>query len=194
MIPAAMADDPAALFERCAPKLREVAKRDAARPTWGVLLGPSGVGKTSCAAALALAWLAHHDYPLTPIEPAKPAYTPQGGHYEVAAKLPRHLAWVDAFELAMAERRYKLGTEEPLIIQAATRAAWTIIDDVGHERDTAALLLVLQRRYSSNRPTLITTGLKQQQLVEHIGAAMIRRAATCAGEAGVLVDCHGGAA
>lgn len=192
MIPGEFADDPDALLKRATPKLQALGAdiSEGAGPTHGLLLGPTGCGKTSTAAALALRWLSFNGYGLLPIDPGGPGYSVEGGHYERPPKVPKYLAWVDAYELAMSERRYKLGTEEPLLIRAASGAMWTIIDDVGLERDTSALMLVLQRRYANGRPTLLTSGRTPAELAEFMGAAMVRRVMTCKGVGGALVNCH----
>ncbi len=99
--------------------------------------------------------------------------------------------WIRAVDLATAERRHGLGSGvAPEILQARHSRA-LVIDDVGHEKDTAALYDALDYRYILGLPTIVTTGMTTEQLTVHISAATVRRITQQTHQKGVLVvDCH----
>lgn len=171
-IPAAYQGPPKALLERAPFRLRRAVEAVAADVRYGALfLGPSGCGKSSAAAWAVRRWRAHN-----------------GPNADMAGTV----AWLDALEATDAERRYRLGSGDPEDLAEAYRADWLVLDDVGLTCSATLVQLVLARRYQACLPTIVTTGLERGQLVQHIGAATVRRIVEFEGRAGVMVDCHGG--
>lgn len=172
-IPSAYQGRPEALLDRCAERLRKAVICMPASQRYGALfLGPSGCGKSSAAAWAVRRWRAS-------------AGAPAGR---------QALAWLDAIDATDAERRYRLGSGEPELLTSACRAEWLVVDDVGLSTSVQLVQLVLARRYQSGLPTIVTTGLEREQLVQHVGAATVRRMVEFQGRAGQLVDCHRGGA
>lgn len=169
-LPSAYRGHPQALLARCHPLLRAEVERRRSAAYGGLFLGPSGCGKSSAAAWAIRCWRAarHRD--------GKPYST----------------GWVDALELTDAERRYKLGTGTPAILDTAYTADWLVLDDVGTTASTTLIQLILSSRYRDCKPTLVTSGLEVSQLVAHIGSATVRRIIEHEGQGGPFVDCHQG--
>jgi DNA replication protein DnaC len=111
-----------------------------------ILLGPTGVGKTS-----AMRWIAL-------------AVGPRA--YEIRAS-----------RLGSAPRRHPLGEGDAPEIVRARSARVLCLDDVGteEERDIGTLQEVIDHRYIAGLATIVTTGLRQKELSEHLGAAYVRR-------------------
>jgi hypothetical protein len=134
-----------------------------------LLLGPTGCGKTSAAEYLALC-------------------------------VPGRTQHLRARDLANAERRHPIGQGISPELRGAKAAAQLVLDDVGCEgSDVAALQDVLDARYSTGRPVIVTTGLTMQELTNHIGSAYVRRiidqhAPTGNDDDGewpvLVIDCH----
>lgn len=84
---------------------------------------------------------------------------------------------IHARELASSERRHGLGEGYPPEIRDARSVRVLYLDDIGTEeqRDLGALQFVLNHRYESGLATVATSGLTQEQLTAHIGAAYSRR-------------------
>jgi DNA replication protein DnaC len=145
-------------------------------PTGLVLLGPSGCGKSSAAAY------------------AVQRYQARGPRRQsdwLGKSSAPEIVWLDALEATDEERRYRLGTGDPDWMQRAERADWLVIDDVGTTTSPTVVQLVLAHRYQTCRPTIMTSGLSQEALTEHIGAATVRRVLETGGLGGLLVNCHG---
>lgn len=171
-IPKAYQGDHPALLARLGFKLKRAVESSPSDTRYGALfLGPSGCGKSSAAAWLLRRWR---------------AWSAGQKHGPVA------IAWLDALEATDAERRYRLGSGDPEDLAEAYRADWLVLDDVGLTCSATLVQLVLARRYQACLPTIVTTGLERGQLVQHIGAATVRRIVEFEGRAGVMVDCHGG--
>lgn len=87
--------------------------------------------------------------------------------------------FIHARELASAERRHSLGAGYAPEIARAREARVLYIDDVGAEeqRDVGVLQEVIDHRYRKGLATFVTTGLRQSELQDRIGAAYIRRLA-----------------
>lgn len=170
-IPDAYRGQPGPLLDRCSDKIRRAVTTMAASQRYGALLmGPSGCGKSSAAAWAVRRWRAAAS----------------------AERKRARLGWLDAIEATDAERRYRLGSGDPEFLAEAYRVEWLVIDDVGMTTSVTLVQLVLARRYQACLPTIVTTGLERDQLVNHIGAATVRRIVEFEGRAGVMVDCHRG--
>lgn len=170
-IPQAYQVPPAELLARpgVAPKLRAtIARLDASARFGALLLGPSGCGKSSIAAWALRRWRAARA---------------EAGECVT-------LAWLDALEATDAERRYRLGSGDPEHLAEAYRADWLVLDDVGLTSSVTLVQLVLARRYAARLPTIVTSGLRESELVQHIGGATVRRVVEFEGKGGPLVDCH----
>jgi hypothetical protein len=85
--------------------------------------------------------------------------------------------WCYAREIAGCERHYPLGEGSPPAFERAASASVLYLDDLGTEdaRDVAVIQHLLERRYSAQRPVVITTGLTRPQLTDRYGAATVRR-------------------
>jgi hypothetical protein len=84
---------------------------------------------------------------------------------------------VHARELASSERRHGLGEGYPPELERARRERVLYLDDVGAEepRDLGALQFLLDARYSRGLAIVATSGLKEQELLAHLGAPYLRR-------------------
>lgn len=129
---------------------------------WGqgnlLLIGRTGDGKSTACALLFRALLAHG--------------VRQGG---AAWENARFMAWFGAADLADATREHPLGRGEAPETQQACRARLLFLDDAGLDIDPATCSLVLDERYRSERPTIITSGRTEEELIAHYGAAFVRR-------------------
>lgn len=145
---------------------RRVGQKDFLRAAlswrWGhgnlLLLGRTGDGKSTACALLFRALLAHG--------------VRHGGE---AWENARFMAWFGAADLADATREHPLGRGEAPETQQACRARLLFLDDAGLDIDPATCSLVLDERYRCERPTIITSGRSEEQLIAHYGAAFVRR-------------------
>lgn len=164
-------------------------------PFGALIIGPTGCGKSTAAAALLRRWqqrtwreraklevLKNHEEGTEGFERALQEAT----HYSRQPKI----GWLDAIELTDQERRYKLGSGEPKALADAQNAEWLCLDDVGLSTSPALVQLILAKRYQWCKATIVTSGLTAEALSAHIGAATVRRIVECKGEAGLFVDCH----
>lgn len=137
-----------------------------------LLLGPSGVGKTS---AIAMALRRYRDGLVETVlrEP---------GNNAACESLRRFgFLWVTASEITRAIQQHRLGSggESPLV-ERAVRTPILVIDELGPEptRYSGELFDIVDRRYSdrSKKPTIATSGLASSgAYVERYGDAMQRR-------------------
>lgn len=173
-IPENYRDEPRALLARATQALRDAAAGTASPERFGALLmGPTGAGKSSVAAWLLRRWEAHARQQV-----------PSGNGRD-----PR-VAWLDALDATDGERRYRLGSGDPEDLERSYRADWLVLDDVGKSCSPTLLQQILARRYASQRPTIVTTGLTPDELTAHIGAATVRRIVEFKGQPGLLVNAH----
>ena len=139
-----LADKRAKLEPRIKPFLLDRIRK---QPTpCALLLGPTGVGKTS-----AMRWLAL-------------AVGPRA--YEIRAS-----------RLGSAPGRHPLGGGDAAEIVRARSARVLCLDDVGteEERYIGIIQEVIDYRYSEGLATITTSGLRQEELAERLGAAYTRR-------------------
>jgi hypothetical protein len=129
---------------------------------WGqgnlLLLGQTGSGKSTAVAILYRALLAHG--------------VRHGGQ---AWENARFMAWFGAAELAEAAKEHPFGKGEAPETRHACRARLLVLDDAGLDTDPAVCSLVLDERYQCERPTIITSGRSEAELIAHYGAAFVRR-------------------
>jgi len=129
---------------------------------WGqgnlLLLGQTGSGKSTAVAILYRALLAHG--------------VRHGGEAWESASF---MAWFGAAELAEAAKEHPFGKGEAPETRHACRARLLILDDAGLDTDPAVCSLVLDERYQCERPTIITSGRSESELIVHYGAAFVRR-------------------
>jgi DNA replication protein DnaC len=130
--------------------------------TWGsanmLLLAPTGAGKTTACAILFRALLKHG--------------VRHGGE---AWERARFMAWYSAADLLEAAQQHPRGKGEAPETQRACRARLLILDDAGWDRDPSVVSLVLEERYRGGRPTIVSSGKTEDELVAHYGAAVVRR-------------------
>ncbi len=98
------------------------------------------------------------------------------------------MRWAHAAMLSTARKRHRLGRDEAPIIDEACTASILVLDDLGWERDgdNTAIGDVLNQRYESELPTIITSGLTQDELLEHYGDAVFRKAFDAGGEGRIV--------
>ena len=100
--------------------------------------------------------------------------------------------WVKAEQLSVCEREHRLGDGEPEAVRVASDASRLVLDDIRAGQEVTALWRVLDRRYDAGLPTIATTGLTRAGLLEHLGAAGLRRLTEqFSGHPVLIVDCHG---
>lgn len=161
------------LMTRCSGLIRARLGKLGTPTLSALLLGPTGVGKTS-----AVAWLLGRS--LAEFEQS------DGERFAQAPGL----LWATATDVALSDRRHPLGAEQPPLVKLAISATALVLDDVGLE-PAGVLWEVLQARYYQRRPTLATTGLTKRQLSDHLGAAGVRRLTDQhAGYPVLVVDAH----
>ena len=133
----------------------ERARRLTAAGGGAVLVGPSGMGKTS----LAVAMLRDLHTRATPFERA------QG------------FLFVSAYDLAVARSQTKLGDGEAEIVDRAMRATAIVLDDLGTEQDRygSAVADVIHRRHDYDAVTIATTGFGQEAITSRYGTQVARR-------------------
>jgi hypothetical protein len=153
------------------------------RPFW-TLRGPTGAGKTSivCAALTALceagiaAWLS---VPL-------PGSRRQAASEPAAVRIARGARFIPAISLLPPQDP---GDDRPAMFGAALRATVLFLDDLGKElsarEDVAVSALraaktreLIEERWYARRPTVITTALKDEDLLKVYDGGTFRRFAT----------------
>lgn len=89
--------------------------------------------------------------------------------------------FVSGPELAGARKRWGLGSESRLVTEAC-EAGLLILDELGFEPASEEVFFVIDGRYRSGAPTIVTTGLpiesrdpKVETFVKRYGAALLRR-------------------
>jgi DNA replication protein DnaC len=99
------------------------------------------------------------------------------------------MAWFEAKELLDASRAYPLGKGDvPEVIEACA-ASVLFFDEIGWERDPEVASLVLNERYKTGAPTIITSGKSPEELTAHYGAAVVRRMIEAGGKVAKVVNC-----
>lgn len=135
------------------------------------LIGPTRTGKTTAAGLLFRKHL------------AKAARAGGGQWWEA-----RRMRWAHAATLSTARKRHRLGHDEAPIIEEACTASVLVLDDMGWDRDgdNTAIGDVVNQRYESELPTIITSGLTKVEMLEHYGDAVFRKAFDAGGEGRIV--------
>lgn len=148
-----------------------------------LLIGPSGAGKTS-AIAMAIRRLRRN---LIDAVLAQPDNLPaRKAHKEFGFR------WTTASEIARALAQHRMGSgAEPELIDRAVETRILIIDELGPEPERYAgdIFDIIDRRYVSQLPTLITSGHPMATLQARYGSAFFRRLTEPG--VGTLVDTWG---
>jgi hypothetical protein len=143
---------------------------------WGapglMLLGPTGIGKSSAAAALLVRLLVQ-------------GWRDGGARWDAA----RWIRWFSADDLSRARREHPLGRGDAPELYDAEGASLLVIDDAGWDREPDCVSSVLAKRYERKLPTIITSGRTIEELSVHYGAAVIRRIVDSGGQRAKLVSC-----
>ncbi len=126
------------------------------------LLGTSGAGKTTLAVALA-----RHR-----LNVAKTA---------AEVKIASSIRFASALELQLERDRLQLSaTDDGPLMRGALKSALLILDEVGFEHEPRAgiapvVFTLMQARYNSGKPTIVTSGLNEKELATRYGDATKRR-------------------
>lgn len=131
-----------------------------------LLIGPSGAGKTSLAAALVR----------RAIEAAKQAIDTGDGS---AYKLGAGACFLTAYDLAKAGIYSPLGSC-PQLVTKALQASLLVIDDLGmdvevYAKSATSVREVIHERHARQRCTVVTTYLNREHMVCHYGEGITRR-------------------
>jgi len=133
-----------------------------------VLLGSTGAGKTTCAVAIA-----RHR-----LDTAKTAE-----QVRIAAGI-RFMSTLDLHRVRTEHARSGFGAarvdSDPPMVARAKTTALLILDEVGFEpagrrEDIAVVFDVAQARYNAGLPTIVTSGLSEDELARRYGEATKRR-------------------
>lgn len=124
-----------------------------------ILLGPTGVGKTAAMVALM-------NKILDAVE-SKPMP-------ESKARWACGMLFTSAADLVVARRNAALGAESPAV-EKAVDCSILFLDELGFEAKSTVPFEVVDHRYLAGRPTIITSGLTQPELLTKYGAAFVRR-------------------
>lgn len=158
------------LERSCHVKLVEAARAWRADASF-LVLGDSGVGKSTAAA-----WLFRRIV-IAGIQRGGPAW-----------ERARTARWYPAVELERARLEHKLGVGEAPEVARAQGASVLVIDDAGQDRDASAIRKVLGARYDAGLPTILSTNLRQAELVAHYGGAFVRKLVQSGGKRAAIVN------
>lgn len=181
---------PTELLALASPRLRDFASTYRPAEHGGALItGPTGIGKSVTAVALLLR-------PLLRAAAARAVdrlcFTdrrgPNPGACVAATPRAHGFLFVRAADLDSARRQHPLGEGEAPLVTAAIDAELLALDDVGHERDFAAVWDVVAGRYDRAAPTVATSGWPLAKLAEKYGAAAVRRLTEAGAHKGAVVE------
>jgi DNA replication protein DnaC len=145
-----------------------------------LLLGPTGCGKTTGAVHVVLAILSKWIDADCPTDQPSPLPHPRkvtGEHallYEIVAA---DRFWTQATEIERARRQHALGSGEAPFLRGTQAVDLLVVDDLGQEetRGDTALMDVVNERYNNSKPTIITSGLRPEELTARYGSAFVGR-------------------
>ena len=118
-----------------------------------LILGPTGAGKSSLAAAMML-------------------------HAIDATKYGCTCRWVSAQGVVAAMTEHEYGDGPPPLVARALRAKLLVVDDIGSERSNGTnqgLHQIVWERYNNGLTTVYTSGFSPAKLLERYGDAFYRR-------------------
>lgn len=150
------------LCERCCPAIRGRIG-ELTLDSGALVIGPSGCGKSTAATVALRDWILRQP-------PARIGY------------------WYRVADLEAARRNHRLGAGEAPDVERAIEAHALVLDDLGWERDQQVVRDVLAERADKCRPTLVTSGLRAQELMTRYGDAILRRIVDGTGQKGVVID------
>jgi hypothetical protein len=140
-----------------------------------LLLGPTGIGKTRAAVALAVRLLSQG--------------ARDGGE---RWRLVRSMVWTWVPTLELQRRQHPLGHGEAPEVLAAKEASLLFLDDFGVGAHREAVPDVLNARLEAGLPTVATSGFDQGELEARYTPMAIRRLLERGGQGGIVVDAFGG--
>lgn len=153
------------------PRLQALASRWTPERGSMLILGPTGVGKTSTLVALVVRLIREA------VQAADPEHILTGAR------------WTSGLELVEARRETRLGAED-VVLGRARRARLLVLDELGQELgDPRWLLELIDDRYRRSAPTLTTSGLTRAELEGRYGSGAVRRLVEPVGQ---VIDLHGG--
>jgi hypothetical protein len=126
-----------------------------------LLMGPTGCGKTTAAAVLALRCA------------------------------PVDLHWVYATDLATADRYHKLGQGEPPALEQCRKAKALVLDDIGAEPNPALWTILNHRYHEGLPTIATTGLTRDELSATIGAAAVRRLVEQHAGHEVLIADCHG---
>src|SRR5690606_37540086 len=141
------------------PQLRAVAARYAPNCPVLTLLGPTGSGKSSTAAAI-VDRLVREAADKSMAERSLDPFW-----------FARRIRWAKTYSLVRARREHPLGEGEAPLVKGAIDASLLILDDLGNEPADPVIFEVLDARYDCSAPTLVTSGLRQPEIRSRYGEA-----------------------
>lgn len=138
----------------------------------GLLSFPTGAGKT----AVLVAW-----WEQELARAIESANATEGTEWTLT-----DFRFVSGFEVAVARRNTPLGSEAR-IIREAMDCGLLFFDELGFEPRCDAIFYIIDHRYRSGRPTVVTTGLTVEEFTARYGDALFRRLT----EGGLLLESGG---
>lgn len=145
--------------------------RKRARELYGLVLDEAAVAQTRAAVKAGTL-----RYVFTgPVKAGKTALA-SAVQDEFATSLGLAGAFVDAFDLAGARARARLGSEAPEVAEALTAGA-LVIDELGAEPQVpnSAVYEVLHKRHARGHHTMVTSGFSLDALAARYGGGLLRR-------------------
>jgi DNA replication protein DnaC len=129
-----------------------------------LILGPSGIGKTSAVVALIRRLM----------EVNRMVVRDVFGVYEYDIGVLKRFVWTTGAEIANARDESRLG-DEPLVLHRAKSATLLAIDEVGSEPASNNLMEVVDVRYAHHKPTIVTSGKTVEEFSKRYGDGLVRR-------------------
>lgn len=182
---AALSD--ADMLARIDPKLHRLATELYPMEHGGRLIcGPTGTGKTT---ACVLVFRRH-------IQRGAEALWEQAVRRKeswlTSTKLPVACGWARALDLPAARLGHGLGEGEAEAITHAKAVPLLVLDDLGWESRRAGaddvIGEVIATRYDAGKVTLVTTGMRPEQVSERYSEAFTRRILEAGGKPGKVID------